>query len=78
MIPPPNEEALEVARYVTGMAAQLQRMAIKARLENLAYFLGMVKAEGGLLVSGVSQPQSQGDSEEAAQSGPETPDGNSF
>ena len=44
-------EALDVARYVTDMAAQLEAMAIAARLDLLAYFLGMAKAEGDLVPS---------------------------
>jgi hypothetical protein len=43
-------EAFDVARYVTDMAAQLEAMAIAARLDLLAYFLGMAKAEGDLFL----------------------------
>lgn len=45
-----TEEALDVARYVTDMTAQLEAMASAARLELLAYFLGMAKAEAELFV----------------------------
>jgi hypothetical protein len=44
------KEAFDVARYVTDMAAQLEAMAIAARLDLLAYFLGMAKAEGDLFL----------------------------
>ncbi len=44
------QEALDVARYVTDMAAQLEAMAIAARLDLLAYFLGMAKSESELFV----------------------------
>ena len=43
-------EAFDVARYVTDMSAQLEAMAIAARLDLLAYFLGMAKAEGDLFL----------------------------
>jgi hypothetical protein len=43
-------EALDVARYVTDMTAQLEAMAIAAGLDVLAYFLGMAKSEGDLFV----------------------------
>jgi hypothetical protein len=45
-----HREALEVARYVTDMTAQLEAMAVAARLDLLAYFLNMVKAEGDMFV----------------------------
>ena len=44
------QEALDVARYVADMTAQLEAMAIAARLEMLAYFLGMAKAESELML----------------------------
>jgi hypothetical protein len=43
-------EALDVANYITDMTAQLEAMAIAARLDLLAYFLGMAKAESELFV----------------------------
>jgi hypothetical protein len=43
-------EALDVARYITDMTAQLEAMAIAARLDLLAYFLGMAKAESEIYV----------------------------
>jgi hypothetical protein len=45
-----TREALDVARYITDMTAQLEAMAIAARLDLLAYFLGMAKAESELFV----------------------------
>jgi hypothetical protein len=44
------QEALDVAHYITDMTAQLEAMAIAARLDLLAYFLGMAKAESELFV----------------------------
>jgi hypothetical protein len=44
------QEALDVARYVADMTAQLEAMAIASRLEMLAYFLGMAKAESELML----------------------------
>jgi hypothetical protein len=43
-------EALDVARYITDMTAQLEAMAIAARLDLLAYFLGMARAESEIYV----------------------------
>ena len=45
-----TREALDVGRYITDMTAQLEAMAIAARLDLLAYFLGMAKAESELYV----------------------------
>lgn len=45
-----TREALDVARYVTDMTAQLEAMAMAARLDLLAYFLGMAKAESEIYV----------------------------
>jgi hypothetical protein len=45
-----TQEALDVARYVADITAQLEAMAIAARLDLLAYFLGMAKAESELFV----------------------------
>ena len=39
-------EAVSVARYIADMTAQLEAMAIAARLDLLAYFLAMARAEG--------------------------------
>ena len=44
------QEALDVAHYITDMTAQLEAMAVAARLDLLAYFLGMAKAESELFV----------------------------
>ena len=41
---------MDVARYVADMTAQLEAMAIASRLEMLAYFLGMAKAESELML----------------------------
>jgi len=61
-------EALEVARYVTGMTARLEAMAVAARLDSLAYFLGMVKAEGDLFIR--SNAQADGSRVEHGEVGP--------
>jgi hypothetical protein len=45
-----TREALDVARYITDMTTQLEAMAIAARLDLLAYFLGMAKAESEIYV----------------------------
>lgn len=40
--------AIDVARYIADMTAQLEAMANAAHLDLLAYFLGMAKAESEL------------------------------
>jgi|SRR5271166_6226345 len=62
-------EALDVARYVADMTTQLEAMAIAARLDLLAYFLGMAKAESEVIVR-TSAP------ERAADAGDKPPDDN--
>jgi hypothetical protein len=42
--------ALDVARYVSDMTSQLEAMAAAARLDLLAYFLGMAKAESEMFL----------------------------
>jgi hypothetical protein len=61
------KEAFDVARYVTDMSAQLEAMAIAARLDLLAYFLGMAKAEGDLFLR--TQSGSDGAADDSAESG---------
>jgi hypothetical protein len=39
-------EAIAVARYIADMSGQLESMASAARLDQLAYFLAMARAEG--------------------------------
>ena len=50
-------EVLDVARYISDVTAQLEALAIAAHLDQLAYFLGMAKAESEVLVrvSGVPE-----------------------
>ena len=43
-------EALDIARYVTDMAAQLEAMATAARLDLPAYFLGLATVETELFI----------------------------
>ena len=52
-------DALDVARYVSDMTAQLEAMANAARLDLLAYFLGMAKAESELFVRTHAADQSE-------------------
>jgi hypothetical protein len=49
------QETLEVARYVTVMTVQLEAMAVAARLDLLAYFLGMARVQCDLFVRGSAQ-----------------------
>ena len=68
-------EALEVARYVTDMTAQLEAMAVAARLDLLAYFLSMAKAESDLFIRG--NAQADGSRAESGEIGPVDPDADS-
>ena len=45
-----TREALDVARYIAGMTAKLEAVAIAARLDQLGYFLRMAKAESEIFV----------------------------
>ena len=45
-----TREGLDVARYITEMTTQFEAMAMAARLDLLAYFLGMARAESELYV----------------------------
>ncbi len=51
--PSPGEatrEALDIARYVSDMTAQLEAMSAAVDLDLLAYFLAMAKAEAELFL----------------------------
>jgi hypothetical protein len=64
-----TREALDVARYITDMTAQLEATAIAARLDRLAYFLGMAKAESEIFVRTCGTPEAghaEGESDEPA------------
>ena len=67
-----TREALDVARYVLDMTAQLEAMAAAARLDLLAYFLGMAKAESEMFVrtsapgrTGLEDDESEGEARES-------------
>ncbi len=70
--PVPGEttrEALDIARYVANMAAQLEAMSAAVDLDLLAYFLGMAKAEAELFLRTTAEaatiPESSDDEEVA-------------
>jgi hypothetical protein len=54
-----TREALDVARYITDMTARLEAMAIAARLDLLAYLLGMAKAESEILIRTYGAPEAE-------------------
>ena len=54
-----TREVLDVARYITDVTAQLEALAIAAHLDLLAYFLGMAKAEGEILVRVSGVPEAE-------------------
>jgi hypothetical protein len=60
-----TREALDVARYITGMTAELEAVAIAARLDRLAYFLGMAKAESEIFVRTHGAPEAERAEEES-------------
>lgn len=68
-----TREALDVARYIAGMTAQLEALAITTHLDRLAYFLGMAKAEGEILVrvSGVPEAEPAEDESHELIAGPQ-------
>lgn len=45
-----TRETLDAARYIIDMTTQLEAVAITARLDRLAYFLGMAKLESEIFV----------------------------
>jgi hypothetical protein len=45
-----TREALDIARYVADMTAQLEAMSAAVDLDLLAYFLAMAKAEAELFL----------------------------
>ena len=61
-----TREALDVARYITGMTAELEAVAIAARLDRLVYFLGMVKAESEIFVRTYGAEGAEEESDESA------------
>jgi hypothetical protein len=54
-----TREVLDVARYIAGMTAQLEALATAAHLDQLAYFLGMAKAESEILVRVSGVPEAE-------------------
>jgi hypothetical protein len=60
-----TREALDVARYIAGMTAELEAMANAARLDQLVYFLGMAKVEGEIFVRTYGAPEAERTEEES-------------
>jgi hypothetical protein len=61
-----TREALDVARYITGMTAKLEAVANAARLDRLVYFLAMAKAESEIFVRTHGTERAEGESDESA------------
>jgi len=72
-----TREALDVARYITDMTAQLEAMAVAARLDLLAYFLGMAKAESEIYVRTNALAEVERAEEDSYEPAFELPRGNS-
>ena len=60
-----TREALDVAHYITDVTTQLEAVAIAARLDRLAYFLGMVKMECETFVRTYVAPEAERAEEES-------------
>jgi hypothetical protein len=60
-----TREALDVARYIAGMTAELEAMANVARLDQLVYFLGMAKVESEIFVRTYGAPEAERAEEES-------------
>jgi hypothetical protein len=71
-----TREALDVGRYITDMTAQLEAMAIAARLDLLAYFLGMAKAESEIYVRTNAVAEAERADEGSFEAAAEFPQGN--
>ena len=54
-----TREVLDVARYIAGMTAKLEAVAIAARLDQLGYFLRMAKAESEIFVHTYGAPEAE-------------------
>jgi hypothetical protein len=67
-----TRKALDVARYVTDMTAQLEAMAIASHLDLLAYFLGMARAESELFVRTNAAPEADREDDEVYQDSSES------
>ncbi len=68
-----TREALDVARYILDMTAQLEAMATAARLDLLAYFLGMAKAESEMFVRTSAPAKAEFEDDESEGRAPEDP-----
>jgi hypothetical protein len=60
-----TREELDAARYIADMTAKLEVVANGARLDRLAYFLAMVKAESETFVRTHNAPEAQHAEEES-------------
>jgi hypothetical protein len=60
-----TREALDVARYIAGMTAELEAVANAARLDRLVYFLAMAKAESEIFVRTYGAPEAERAEEES-------------
>jgi hypothetical protein len=63
-----TRDALEVARYIIDVTAQLEAVASTAHLDRLAYFIGMAKAESEMIVRTNGDPEAERAEEESCQS----------
>jgi hypothetical protein len=61
-----REEELDAARYIAGMTAKLEAVAIAARLDRLVYFLGMAKVESEIFVRTYGAEGEEEESDESA------------
>jgi len=60
-----TREELDAARYIAGMTAKLEAVAITASLDRLVYFLGMAKVESEIFVRTHGAPEAERAEEES-------------
>jgi hypothetical protein len=60
-----TRKAFDVARYITGMTAQLEAEAIAAHLDQLAYLLAMAKVESEIIARMYFGPEAERAEEES-------------
>jgi hypothetical protein len=60
-----TRKALDVARHITEVTAELEAVAIATHLDHLAYFLGMAKAESEIFVRTNGVPEAECKEEES-------------
>jgi hypothetical protein len=61
-----TRKEVDAARYIAGLTAKLEAVAIAARLDRLVYFLGMAKVESEIFVRTHGGERAEEESDESA------------